>query len=73
MMALAAVHVARLNLEATSGRNDRYEAAVLGSSGVENGLMVLDGNRNWRTDLSSGVEYRIVTFLLSGISRPMDT
>jgi len=57
MMSLAAMHVVRLNLKASTGRNDRYEAAVLAMSAVENALVVLDNDLNWRTNLQSGLEY----------------
>lgn len=57
MMALAAMHVVRLNLKAATSRNERYEAVVLASSAVENGLIVLENDANWRTSLQSGAEY----------------
>ncbi len=57
MMGLAAMHVVRMNLKASTSRNDRYEAVVLASSAVENGLIVVDNTPTWRTSLVSGVTY----------------
>lgn len=66
VMSLAAIHLVRMTLKEATGRNDRYQAAVLGSSAVENGLIVLANDPNWRTTFQSGVEYPSTPVTLGG-------
>lgn len=57
MMSLTTMHVVRTNFRSSTGKGERYEAAILASSAVENALTVLRDDPNWRTNLTSGQEY----------------
>jgi hypothetical protein len=52
--------------KAATASYDSVEAARLGSSAVENALVVIDGNPAWRTDLQSGDEYPTTPMTLGG-------
>ena len=54
---LSAVTVARLRLRATTQQHNLLEARRVASSAVENALVVLNSNPNWRTDYLNNVEY----------------
>lgn len=66
MMGMAAIHIANLTLQEATGSSDRYITSLLASSGIENGLVTIQSKVDWRTRLTSGVEYPETPIALNG-------
>ena len=62
---LSAITVARAQLRMNTRQQSWKKAGILASSAVENALVVLNTNPNWRTDYQNNVEYPATPILLS--------
>lgn len=57
MLALSAMHVARLHLKSTLSDGNRHQARLLAASAIEHAIAEFNTNSNWQTDYALDTEY----------------
>lgn len=57
MVALSAMHAARLQIKTTQQGERRQQARLLALSAIEHALAEFNSNRNWESDYNLGTEY----------------
>lgn len=57
VIGLSAITVARAQLRSAQDERDRYEARILATSAIENGLASINANALWRTTYTLNLEF----------------
>ena len=66
MIALAAMHVARIHLKSAQASRDQQQARMLASSAIEHAITEFNANANWQPDYVLETEYPTTPVAVGG-------